>query len=73
MGEHGWCLKRPNGKLVPETFSDDKEEAWSNAYNYLCDKSWMKKYWKDWDGSVEAAKKRGWIIVPVWLVEFGAE
>lgn len=73
MKEHGWCLKRPNGKLVPDTFSVDKDSAWSKAFVHLCDKPWMKKYWKKWRESIAAAKKRGWVIVPVWLVEFGAE
>lgn len=64
----GWVLRTPRGKLVAETFAatTDKEEAWGPAYSYLnAATKWAKKYWKLWDESIEAAHKRGYVLVKV--------
>jgi len=69
MKNHGWCLRKPGGKLVPETFDLDKDSAWCKAFRYLETKSWMEPYWKNWDGSLKAARERSWVLVPVRLEE----
>lgn len=64
----GWCLRSPSGRLVPTTFSVDRNEAWSLAYAHLCHFKWMKPYWKRLKPSQIAAAKRGWKVVRVTLV-----
>lgn len=67
---HGWVLRTPRGKLVAETFvaTTDKEEACGPAYSYLnAATKWANKYWHKWDESIEAARKRGYVLVKAQL------
>lgn len=65
-----YALQAPSGALVPETVTHDRREAWVNAYDYLCriDADFGRRYWKKWDASQRAARKRGWRVVRAALV-----
>ncbi len=65
-----YVLQAPSGMLVPETATHARREAWVNAYDYLCkiDTAFGRRYWKKWDASQRAARKRGWRVVRAELV-----
>lgn len=65
-----YALQAPSGLLVPETVTHDRRDAWVNAYDYLCkiDSDFGDRYWKKWDASQRAARKRGWRVVRAELV-----
>jgi len=65
-----YVLQAPSGLLVPETATHERSNAWVNAYDYLCriDAEFGRRYWKKWDASQRAARKRGWRVVRAELV-----
>lgn len=63
----GFCLRSKAGRLYPSTFAVDPGEAWVHAFDRLAGYRWMRPFWKRWDESQEAARKRGWEIVRVRL------
>lgn len=65
-----YALQAPSGLLVPETVTHERRQAWVNAYDYLCriDAEFGRRYWKKWDASQRAARKRGWRVVRAQLV-----
>ena len=65
--DEGYCLVGPTNYIYAETFSTDKDTAWSLAFRKLESKKWMQKHWKQWDASIEAARKRGWTIEKIRL------
>jgi hypothetical protein len=65
---HGYALITPGGKIVASTFNVEKDYAHSAAYDYLEARyRWPDAYWKKWDEFIAECKRRGWIVVPVWL------
>jgi len=68
----GYCLKTPHGRIVSCTFGYDKQDCWARAFEFIATvegAEWRRRYWKRWDASKRAAKKRGWKIVPVEIIE----
>ena len=66
--DEGYCLVGPSNQMYAETFSIDRGQAWVLAFNKLyAEKKWMRTYWKQWDGSIKAARERGWHITKVCL------
>jgi len=67
----GWVLKSPRGKLFPDTFSPWKADCWSESFHTLeiTNPKYARKYYKDWDGSLKAAKEMGYTIVKAKIVE----
>ena len=66
--DEGYCLVGPTNYIYAETFSVNKDQAWGLAFDKLyAEKKWMKPYWKQWDASREAARKRGWTIEKIRL------
>ncbi len=64
----GWCLQTPSGTLVKQTFSVHKDDAWVKAFDFLYyEKDWMKPFYKKWNQSINAARKKDFILVKVWL------
>jgi hypothetical protein len=66
-----YVLKAPSGALVPETATAHRLYAWVKAYDFLSriDDEFGKRYWKRWDASRRAARRRGWRVVRANLVE----
>ena len=66
-----YAVKTPKGVILEWTISDNRNAAVSNLFDACCqtDRNWSVKYWKDWDGSQRAARKLGWRIVKVKVVE----
>lgn len=65
-----YALQAPSGELVPETVTHDKRQAWCKAFDFLCsiDPQYAQKYWKRWEASQRAARRRGWRVVRAALV-----
>lgn len=65
-----YALQAPSGALVPETVTHDRRQAWCKAFDFLCsiDPQYAHKYWKRWDASQRAARRRGWRVVRAALV-----
>lgn len=59
----GWALRTPSGKLMPGTFAETRYDAWGLAFH------WMKPYYKRWNPSINAAKRRGYVLVRVVVTE----
>lgn len=66
-----YCLRGPRGKLYEGTVRGTRDEAWTEAFGFLCQKipGFEEKYWRQWDKSIKAAKDLGWVIVRCGLVE----
>lgn len=60
-----YCLRGPKGKLYEGTVRGTSDEAWVEAFGFLCQKipGFEEAYWKRWDESRKAAKALGWTIV----------
>ena len=66
--DEGYCLVGPSNQMYAETFSTDKDHAWTLAFEKLySEKKWMKPYWKHCDASIKAANDHGWHISKVSL------
>jgi hypothetical protein len=63
-----YAAKNPKGKLMWYTLSDTKESVWYRTFACL-DQEFQTKYWKQIIASRKAAKKLGYRIVEVKLVE----
>lgn len=67
---NGYCLKDPHGNLLTFTFGATKDDCWSDSFEYLFGNyDWMQLYWKKVKPSIQAAKRKGFIMVPVHLSE----
>jgi hypothetical protein len=67
----GWCL-RYNGRFKPWTFAETRHECWSIAFVSVANAEgleWQRRYWKRWSPSIRSARRRGWRVVRVRLVE----
>jgi hypothetical protein len=59
----GYVLVSKSGKYIPDTFNVVAEECWSLSFDYLYARfKWMRPYWKQWNESILAAEKRGWVV-----------
>lgn len=69
--KHGWVLKNKRGKLYYDTFASDKASCWSEAFHNIEweRKSFRTRYWESWNHCVREAKKLGYELVKVKLVE----
>ena len=67
-----YALKFPSGKLVTSTLSHTREECWGKSFDHVAyaeGTAWRSKFWKRWNPSLTAAKKKGYKMVKVKLVE----
>jgi hypothetical protein len=66
-----YCLQAPSGYLVRETVDTTKRDAWWKSFNFLSANypKVVEGYYKKWDASIRAARRKGWIIVPVELIK----
>jgi len=58
--------------LLPHTLAETKADAWGNSFLFVASvlgTEWRKKYWLRERASMMAAAKRGYVIVPVQLIE----
>ncbi len=59
----GYVLVSKSGKIFPNTFDVDKRDCWHKSFSFVLENyGWMRPYWKDWNGSIKAAEKRGYQI-----------
>lgn len=73
----GYCLKGPDGTLYGSTFEhadDDRDRtasAWCAAFDFLSviKPEWHERYWKREGQFRRAARRAGWDVVPVVIVE----
>lgn len=66
-----WALKSPEGIIFPNTLGRSKTDVWAEAFMEVAsrEKGFSDKYWHRWDASLRAAKKLGYSIVKVELIE----
>jgi hypothetical protein len=71
MGAKWYCLKTPEGELLPETLEQSERDVMFNAYGYHAnlDPSWGQKFWKKWPQSGTSLRHLGYKAVPVLIVE----
>lgn len=65
-------LKRPDGLYDAETFAPNSDQCWVAAFDVVARElgdEWRAKFWKRWRPSIESARRRGYRIVKVRLVE----
>lgn len=66
----GYALIAPSGVPIAATFGLTSADAWAEGFEWMCigDIDFKNKYWKRWDASRRAAKRRGYKIARVFLV-----
>ena len=67
-----YCLKTPRGKLYEHTLAPSKHKCWGKSFEtaaFSLGSSWRERYWKRWDQSLRSARKHGYRIVKVKIVE----
>lgn len=68
-----WVLRAPDGRLVADTATTDRDDTWMRAYAHIgtqhADQDWHGRYWKRWDESQRSARRAGWRLVRARLVE----
>jgi hypothetical protein len=67
-----YALKLKSGALASDTLAFSKTECWGKAYDHVAyyeGEEWGRKYWKRWEASLRSARKLGYRIVSVKLVE----
>lgn len=64
----GWCVKKPNGNLNVNTFKPTQGECWGEGFCTM-DEAFRTKYWKKWEQSIRAARKLGYVMVKVVVME----
>lgn len=72
MKKKQWYCLKGGGRLWPRTLGDTKQDAWFNSFDFVSGcigNDFGVKYWKRLRASQEAAKRRGWVIVPVEVTE----
>ena len=63
-----FAMRAPDGTLWPYTIADDKDRCWALAYDHMGE-AFCARYWKRWEASIAAARRNGYRIVPVDVVE----
>jgi len=63
-----WAIKAPNGELMHDTLSDDKESAFWSLFDCM-DEEFRLLYWKKPELSRKEYTKRKYRSVKVKLVE----
>lgn len=69
---HGWALKLPDGSIDARTFDVSRSNCWASAFWVVCTflgKEWESRYYARWDPSIRAARKLGYRMVRVNLIE----
>ncbi|MCZ2113567.1 MAG: hypothetical protein LC131_07005 [Anaerolineae bacterium] len=66
-----YALKSPDGNLIDQTVAQTSGDAWHLGYSYLfdLDKEFGRRYWHKWNAFKRAARRLGWKVVPVKIVE----
>lgn len=66
-----YVLKSPDGSLIDQTVAQSASDAWHLGYSYLfdLDEEFGRRYWHRWDAFKRAARRLGWSVVPVSLIE----
>lgn len=67
-----YVLKLPSGTLVPDTFSMTKSECWGKSFPWVAlseGAEWRERFYKRWEHSLKSARKLGYRMVKVKLVE----
>jgi len=63
-----FALRTPSGNLLAETVCLTVGECWLDSFPMM-PTEFCNKYWKRWNASRAAAKRIGYVIVPVDIVE----
>lgn len=65
-----WALRKPDGALVVQTVAATKGDCWAKAFPVVCYyvRGFELRWWKNWNGSIRAASRRGYRMVRVKLV-----
>lgn len=66
-----YALKSPDGSLIDQTVAQSASDAWHLSYSYLfdLDEEFGRRYWHKWEAFKRAARRLGWEVVPVKIVE----
>jgi hypothetical protein len=67
-----YALKCKSGLLVPETLARTVSECWGLSFDHVAfaeGEKWRERYWKRWRPAMLSAKRLGYSIVRVKLVE----
>ena len=67
-----YALKSPAGAIYPTTVASNRRNVWAYAgFARVCSErpGFQERYWKRWEPSLRAARRLGYRIVPVEVVD----
>lgn len=65
-----WVLLDPKGRPVRNVLDYDRRRLWALAYPHIAsvDPDFGRRYWKKWDASQRAARRKGWRVARAMVV-----
>lgn len=63
-----FALRAPTGEIWHWTLAETRRGVWENSFDSFPE-TFRTFYWKRFDASLAAAKRQGYKIVPVMIVE----
>ena len=63
-----YAVKGPRGRINPNTVATTADECWAKGFNFMPE-TFRASYWKRWNASKAAAKKLGYRVTRVVVVD----